>query len=222
MKIIVGNIFSSNSQTIVNTINTDGVMGAGIALEFKLRYPKMFDRYVELCEERKIDIGLLWIYKHSSDRWILNFPTKRSWKYPTKLEYLEKGLKKFLDTYEYKNIKSIAFPILGASKGGLSEDTSLSIMEKYLKNCRIPVEIYKYDPNAYDDLYLKFKELFFKLDVESISQRSKIRKNYVNKIREALKNPEIRSISRLATVKGIGLVSLEKSFRFVMDNIDKP
>ena len=72
----------------------------------------------------KIDIGILWIYKNSAERWILNFPTKKHWKYPTKIEYLKKGLEKFINTYDQKDIQSIAFPILGSDKGGLSSDVS--------------------------------------------------------------------------------------------------
>src|SRR5690554_3048314 len=107
-KVIIGNIFSSDCQTLVNTINCVGIMGAGIALEYRLRYPEMYDRYVQLCSDSKIDIGKLWIYK--SDRWILNFPTKKHWKDPSRIEYLESGLEKFRDTYLNKGITSVAFP----------------------------------------------------------------------------------------------------------------
>ena len=80
-------------QTIVNTINCVGVMGKGIALVFKLRYPEMFDKYQELCKSKMIGIGKLWLYKTSeSPQWVLNFPTKFHWKYPSKMEYIEKGL----------------------------------------------------------------------------------------------------------------------------------
>jgi len=70
MKIIQGNIFSSPCQTRVNTINCVGVMGTGIALEFKLRYPDMFTKYKQLCEQQQLDIGKLWLYK-SEARWTL-------------------------------------------------------------------------------------------------------------------------------------------------------
>ena len=85
-------------------------MGAGIALEFRLRYPKMLKEYKGLCEQNKISIGNLWLYK-SNDKSILNFPTKFHWKYPSKIEWLESGLQKFIESYENKGITSIAFPI---------------------------------------------------------------------------------------------------------------
>ena len=118
--IINGNIFNTKAQTIVNTVNCVGVMGKGIALVFKLRYPSMFDIYQDFCKQGLIGIGKLWIYKGDArDPWVLNFPTKTHWKLPSKYEYIEKGLQKFVETYKEKGITSIAFPLLGANNGGL-------------------------------------------------------------------------------------------------------
>lgn len=97
---VKGNIFNTKAQTVVNTVNCVGVMGKGIALVYKLRYPKMFDIYKEYCHQHLIGIGKLWIYKgDKNDPWVLNFPTKFHWKYPSKYEYVEKGLQKFVETY---------------------------------------------------------------------------------------------------------------------------
>lgn len=147
LKIIEGNLFDSNSQTIVNTINCFGVMGKGIALEYKKRFPDMFLRYKELCGKKLIRPGILWLYK-ADNKWILNFPTKDHWKNPSKIEYLESGLTKFLNTYKNKGITSIAFPLLGASNGGIDPDVSLEVMKKYLSQCDIEVEIYKNTKNG--------------------------------------------------------------------------
>ena len=90
--IINGNIFNTKAQTIVNTVNCVGVMGKGIALVFKLRYPAMFDIYQDFCKQGLIGIGKLWIYKGDArDPWVLNFPTKTHWKLPSEYEYIEKG-----------------------------------------------------------------------------------------------------------------------------------
>jgi len=215
-----GNIFTTNCHTIVNTINTVGIMGAGIAYEFKLRFPEMFEKYKNFCENGQIKIGNLWIYKltkydNENYEYILNFPTKQHWEYPTKIEYLELGLQKFIDTYKQKGILSIAFPLLGASKGGLSEEQSINIMKKYLKKIDIPVEIWYFDPNAKDDLYEDFKDKFLNLDTNIIKEQSKLRIDFINKIKVALQRDDINSISGLLRVKGIGDNSLEKSFRFI-------
>lgn len=155
-------------------------MGAGIAYECRLRYPVMYERYVELCRNKKFNIGMLWIYK-SEDKWIVNFPTKNHWRYESKKEYLEKGLQKFLDTYKEKGITSIAFPLLGASNGGIPEDVSLEIMNKYLEQCDIDIEIYRFDPYAYDDLYLKFKKLWNELPEVELKKELKEIKEKENK-----------------------------------------
>lgn len=211
MEIIKGNIFTSSCHTRVNTINCVGVMGAGIALEFKLRYPDMFAKYAQLCEQKQIDIGKLWLYKNTAN-WVLNFPTKQHWKYPSKLDYLERGLDKFVQTYQERGIKSIAFPLLGAAKGGLPEDKVLMLMEEYLKNCTIPIEVYQYDPTATDDLFIQFRQRVLESSDTELMQQSGLRKQAINKLSEALIDQRICTISQLSTVPGIGAVTLEKAF----------
>jgi O-acetyl-ADP-ribose deacetylase (regulator of RNase III) len=140
-----GNLFTSSAQTIVNTVNCVGIMGAGIALEFKYRYPEMYKKYVELCKNNQIQTGRLWLYNKDINRkWVLNFPTKKDWKHPSKLEYLESGLEKFLKFYKERNITSIAFPLLGAQNGGIDPEQSLTTMKNYLSKC----DIFKTDPGV--------------------------------------------------------------------------
>lgn len=214
LRIISGNIFTTKCQTIVNTVNCVGVMGAGIALECRLRYPAMYQQYAGLCKESKIDIGTLWIYK-ATDRWILNFPTKQHWKYPTKEEYLHAGLRKFTETYEARGIESIAFPVLGAQNGGLEAARSIQIMESYLRDCPIRVEIYQYDPMALDDLFDKFKERMLTLGIEDLKNTTGLRSDYIERIRDVLQNPNMRQLNQLAKANGIGDKTLEKAFAFV-------
>ena len=214
-----GNIFTTECQTIVNTINCVGVMGAGIAYEFKLREPDMFDKYKVLCDQKKMDVGKLWIYNtkdsDSTYRKILNFPTKKHWKFPTKEEYLFKGLQKFIDTYQSKGIESIAFPLLGADRGGLSRDRSIEIMEDYLGSCNIDVEIWEFDPTAKDDLFEDFKTIFLELDDETIKKESGVRIDIVKKIRAALEIDTVNSLSGLIRVKGVGATTVEKLFAYI-------
>lgn len=213
VQVITGNIFTSKCQTIVNTVNCVGVMGAGIAFECRLRYPEMYERYVELCQENKIDIGMLWIYK-SPERWVLNFPTKKNWKYPSKTEYLRAGLDKFLQTYQQKGIESIAFPLLGADKGGIPHEVSLGIMKEYLDKADIDIEIYRYDPKAFDDMYEQTKNIVLSQDIDVICRVTGLRKDYVKKVISAMESPAICQLNQLAAVKGIGIKTLEKIFNF--------
>ena len=208
-----GNIFTSSFQTLVNTVNCEGVMGAGIALECRFRYPQMFEQYVKYCNEGKIDIGMLWLFK-SVDRWILNFPTKRSWKLPSKEAYLHAGLTKFMDTYQSRGIQSVAFPALGAQHGGLDISTSIDLMKSYLSECTIPVEIYRYDPVAADDLYNEFKSSFVSTPPDQLKEQTGLRSNYINLILKALEDPRIHQLNQLAKVDGIGLKTLERAFTY--------
>lgn len=221
VKIITGNIFSSSCQTIVNTVNCVGVMGAGIALECRLRYPDMYQKYVGLCRQEKINVGMLWIYK-STDRWILNFPTKKHWKYPSKEEYLHGGLKKFVETFKERGVTSIAFPLLGSDKGGINPATSLQIMMMYLEDIDLDVEIYKYDPSASDDLYEKTKSKLLSQSVEEISRGSMLRKDLVLRVVDAIQSPNVTQLNQLGGVDGIGVKTLEKIFLFARGLSNSP
>lgn len=136
-----GDIFNSPAQVIVNAVNTVGVMGKGIALEYKKRYPRMFKLYKEMCEKKTFKIGKLALV-YERDHWILLFPTKENWRYPSKLEYIEAGLNRFVKTYTEKRITSIAFPKLGCGNGELNWEDVKALMEKYL--AKLPIDIYVY------------------------------------------------------------------------------
>lgn len=141
IKYLEGDIFSTPAQTIVNTVNTVGVMGKGIALEFKNRYPDMFDNYKIACEKKKLKIGRLMLC-YEPDHWVLLFPTKEHWRKPSRLEYIEQGLIKFTNIYAESGITSIAFPKLGCGNGELNWDEVRVLMEKYLKG--LPIDVYIY------------------------------------------------------------------------------
>ena len=141
LKYIEGDIFNSPAQVIVNTVNTVGVMGKGIALEFKKRYPDMFSSYRTVCEKKKLVIGKLLLW-YAPDHWILMFPTKEHWRNPSKIEYIEKGLMAFVRKYADYNISSIAFPKLGCGNGELDWNMVQPLMEKYLSP--LPIDVYIY------------------------------------------------------------------------------
>lgn len=141
IRYIEGDIFKSPAQVIVNTVNTVGVMGKGIALEFKKRYPDMFQAYRDICDKRKLKTGTLMLY-YEPDHWVLLFPTKENWRNPSRMEYIEAGLAKFCRTYAEKGITSVAFPKLGCGNGELNWSDVQPVMEKYLKD--LPIDVYIY------------------------------------------------------------------------------
>src|SRR5712691_9861801 len=91
IEVRVGDLFASGAQTLVNTVNTEGVMGKGVALQFRKRFPDMFDDYVRRCRHGDVRIGEPYVYRGPHDQWILNFPTKRKWREHSQPAYVETG-----------------------------------------------------------------------------------------------------------------------------------
>jgi O-acetyl-ADP-ribose deacetylase (regulator of RNase III) len=137
-------LFDSPAQTLVNTVNTVGVMGKGIAAVFKKLYPEMYGQYRRLCQEGKFNVGTLYIYR-TPNKIIVNFPTKKHWRQPSQVEYIEAGLRKFVEHYTDYGISSVSFPQLGCGHGELDWETQVQpVMERYLQNLPIPVYIHLY------------------------------------------------------------------------------
>lgn len=144
---VVGDLFQSPAHVLVNAVNTVGVMGKGIAAEFKRIYPEMFEQYKVLCDEGRFNVGQLWLYK-TPHKWVLNFPTKQHWRDDSRLEYVEAGLEKFAATYADQGITSISFPLLGAGLGGLDWETQVKpLMEHFLADLPLDVFIHIYEPD---------------------------------------------------------------------------
>ena len=144
LQFIHSSILDSQAQTVVNTVNTVGVMGKGLAQAFREKYPSMFKAYKELCDNNQFSVGQLWLWR-GGNQWVLNFPTKKHWRYPSKLEYIESGLVKFVANYESRGIREISFPRLGCGNGGLNWEDVKPLMEKYLSNLPIPIYIHDFE-----------------------------------------------------------------------------
>ena len=139
-------IFDSPADVLVNTVNTVGVMGKGIAKEFKRLHPEMFQSYQDMCKSGKFQIGDLWMYRHSSGG-ILNFPTKHDWRSGSKIEYIEKGLQRFVKEYKTYKVRTVSFPQLGCGNGQLDWENDVKrLMEDYLSNLPLYILIHVYCP----------------------------------------------------------------------------
>ena len=141
LRYVTTSLFESPAQTLVNTVNTVGVMGKGVAAEFKRRYPEMYEAYRGFCREELLTVGKLQLYR-SPNKWVLNFPTKKDWRRPSKLEWIELGLQKLVATYTDRGITSISFPMLGCGNGQLDWTLVKPLMERYLKPLTIPVFVH--------------------------------------------------------------------------------
>jgi len=136
-------ILESPAQTLVNTVNCVGVMGKGLAHAFKEREPDMFRAYKRICDQKALVPGKLWLWRGNGG-WVLNFPTKIHWRNPSKLEWIEAGLEKFVNAYASQGISEVSFPRLGCGNGNLDWADVQPIMEHYLCKVQIPVYIHDF------------------------------------------------------------------------------
>lgn len=194
-------VFDVEVQTIVNTVNCEGVMGAGLALEFKLRYPEMYQDYVKKCEAKALKIGEPYVYKGYENVWILNFPTKKSWRNRSKLDWIKQGLAELFNYYKEWGIESIAFPRLGCDKGGLNWEEVRPAMETWLK--LFDAEVYvcldsSLKLGGVENLMVDFIN---DLESEGWKQSLGVGKNLANKIAKGLPIQRFREVQKL---NGVG------------------
>ena len=142
VKVLVGDLFESKCQTLINTVNTVGIMGKGIALEFKKRFPDMFEDYVKRCAEGKVKLGEPYLYKILTPPWILNFPTKEHWRSVSNISDIVRGLNYLEQHYKKWGITSIALPPLGCGHGQLEWKIVGPTLYRHMKRLDIPVELY--------------------------------------------------------------------------------
>jgi len=143
MKILIGNILESGTQTLVNTVNCVGIMGKGIAAEFKKHFPEMFKDYVARCKRREVKVGVPYLFRTGmSSPQIINFPTKTHWRAASRIEDIEKGLIILSSKYKEWGVKSIAIPPLGCGNGQLLWESVGPLIYKYVSKWDIPIEIY--------------------------------------------------------------------------------
>lgn len=137
-----GDMFGSEAQTLVNTVNCVGVMGKGIALAFKERFPEMFKDYVARCKAGKVRLGEPYLYAQLVGPWILNFPTKDHWRSVSKLSDIVAGLRYLEEHYREWGIASMAVPPLGCGHGQLEWRVVGPTLYRHLSRLEIPVELY--------------------------------------------------------------------------------
>lgn len=139
--IVTGNLLKSRQQALVNTVNTVGVMGKGIALAFKKRYPVMFEDYVRRCERGEVQLGRPYVFEES-DHLVVNFPTKGHWRAVSRLDDIVRGLEHLEAHYKEWGITSLAVPPLGCGNGQLEWEVVGPTLVRHLARLDIPVKLY--------------------------------------------------------------------------------
>jgi O-acetyl-ADP-ribose deacetylase (regulator of RNase III)/uncharacterized protein YwgA len=142
VRVIIGDLFESKAQTLVNSVNCVGIMGKGVALEFRKRFPEMYKDYVRRCEANEVKLGQPYLYRSLLPPWILNFPTKDHWRSVSRLEDIVRGLRYLERHLKEWGITSLAVPSLGCSHGQLEWRVVGLTLYRHLKGLDIPVELY--------------------------------------------------------------------------------
>lgn len=157
IKYITGNILESEAQALVNTVNTVGVMGKGIALQFKKAFHNNFKSYNEACKRGDVIVGKMYVTKDSNlntgEKIIINFPTKKDWRKPSEYSYVDNGLDDLILVIKEYDIKSVAIPPLGAGSGGLKWEIVKKMIEQKLGS--LGIDVFVYEPTAQIKEHLK-------------------------------------------------------------------
>lgn len=123
IKFTSGNLLDSKAEALVNTVNTVGVMGKGIALMFKEAFPENYERYEAACARKEVQLGRMYVTERrdllGGPKWVINFPTKAHWRFPSQLSWIEDGLDDLQKVIRENGIRSVAVPPLGSGNGGL-------------------------------------------------------------------------------------------------------
>jgi O-acetyl-ADP-ribose deacetylase (regulator of RNase III) len=151
--VLIGDMFESQAQTLVNTVNCVGVMGKGLALEFKKRFPDMYEDYVTRCTAKQVQLGEPYVFRRLHPPWILNFPTKGHWRSISRLSDIVAGLEYLESHYRTWGIESLAVPALGCNNGGLEWRVVGPTLYRHLGRLDIPVELYA--PRGTPDEHLR-------------------------------------------------------------------
>lgn len=144
-----GNLLDADVEALVNTVNTVGIMGKGIALMFKERFPRNFELYALACDNQEVKVGRMFVTESKElfgPKWIINFPTKMHWRSNTRIEWIKEGLEDLVDVINEKKIRSLALPPLGCGNGGLNWSDVKPIIVKALADVDARIVIYEPTP----------------------------------------------------------------------------
>lgn len=150
IRFTTGNLLAADAEALVNTVNTVGVMGKGIALMFKEAFPDNYEAYQAACQAAEVMVGQMFVTERRElmgPKWIINFPTKKHWRHPSKLSWIDEGLDDLVDVVRRLNIKSLALPPLGSGNGGLDWSDVRSRVEAKL-GALTEVDVIVYEPTS--------------------------------------------------------------------------
>ena len=223
----IGNILESDAQTLVNTVNCVGIMGKGIAADFKKQFPDMFSDYKDRCDRGLVKLGEPYIFKRLVKPWIINFPTKDHWRSVSNLNDIKNGVDIILKSYKEWEVTSLAMPPLGCGNGQLDWRDVGPLLYRKFQDIEIPVELYASFQTPKEQMTKEFLlSRDFRIKENGLRKaEQKVRPEWlvlVEILNEIEKNPYHRPIGRtffqkigyIATAQGVntGLKYVENSF----------
>ena len=208
-----GNIFNSEADAIVVTVNCVGFMGKGMALECALRFPDVERQYKADCSAGKVIVGKLNWIKLDSGKFLILFPTKTDYKFPSKTEYIKAGLNGLLSDLGVFNIGSIAIPRLGSELGGLNWDNVRPLIVDSLENSSLQIEMWSFSNSENDPLMLMLNQQLLDSPSE-VSRAIKVSINQISTISSFLDRNHGASAVDLLSVPGVGKTTVKKLINF--------
>ena len=150
IRVKTGDILAEDAEALVNTVNCVGVMGRGVALQFKKAFPENFRAYAEACERGEVRLGRMFVFdtlQLTKPRYIINFPTKRHWRGNSRIEDIQDGLTDLVEAVREREIRSIAVPPLGSGLGGLEWSDVRPLIEEALRGLN-DLEVVVFEPGG--------------------------------------------------------------------------
>lgn len=212
-----GNIFTTQADAVVVTVNCRGVMGAGIALDAKYRWPQMFLEYAAACEAAELRPGGLWWWTDPvTAQRVLCFATKGEWRLPSRIEWIISGLDRLAATYGDEGITSIALPRLGASHGGLAWDAVRPVIFDRLGSCeKLVVELWDFDPAGVDPWFERLVSMVAGADAETAAKTLGMTSRQFGALSSALTSPRVTGLATLIEANGMGERTIAKVYDFL-------
>ena len=214
-----GNIFRSDCESIVITVNCEGVMGAGIALDAKLRWPALFGRYNSACASREIRIGhgvLVSAEEADAEINVVCFPTKDRWRNPSTIAYITAGLEDLRNMIAERRITSVAMPHLGCSNGGLRWSEVQPLIRRSLADIPgLRVELWRFQEEPDDPDFLRLRELFASGAADEPARRLALRSRQIDSLASALNLPNVRGLASLQSAPGVGEKTLTAVYHYL-------
>jgi O-acetyl-ADP-ribose deacetylase (regulator of RNase III) len=200
-----------NVPVIANTVNTKGVMGAGLALEFKLRFPRYFDHYKARCSSERPLAGSAWIFQEETSPTIISLFVKADWKMPSKISWIRSSLKRAEEIITGRNFERVALPLAGAGKGGIDPQTSEEIIREIFESSNTEVLLcLDRIPSKIEESMMEQLRAMSENEMKSLLARPSIVETLIGK------RGDVTRFREILDIRGIGIKTYSLLFKLLI------